>query len=100
MVGHSHVPFIRRIGRKLIVNPGSVGQPRSGRKAGNEIALLARRTMGVRTEESRRSPTTGNDRQGVARRYRKASTSIAVSRPNAMFFEATEYYGTPRGEKP
>jgi putative phosphoesterase len=30
LVGHSHVPFIRRIGGKLIINPGSVGQPRSG----------------------------------------------------------------------
>jgi diadenosine tetraphosphatase ApaH/serine/threonine PP2A family protein phosphatase len=30
VVGHSHVPFIRRIGGKVIVNPGSVGQPRSG----------------------------------------------------------------------
>ena len=30
LVGHTHVPLIRRIGRKLIVNPGSVGQPRSG----------------------------------------------------------------------
>ena len=29
-MGHTHVPFIRRIGGKLIVNPGSVGQPRSG----------------------------------------------------------------------
>jgi predicted phosphodiesterase len=30
LVGHTHVPFIRRIGGKVIVNPGSVGQPRSG----------------------------------------------------------------------
>jgi putative phosphoesterase len=30
LVGHSHIPFVRRIGDKLIVNPGSVGQPRSG----------------------------------------------------------------------
>ena len=30
LVGHSHVPFIRRIGGTVIVNPGSVGQPRSG----------------------------------------------------------------------
>jgi putative phosphoesterase len=30
LVGHSHVPFLRRIGRKVVVNPGSVGQPRSG----------------------------------------------------------------------
>ena len=29
LVGHSHVPFIRRIGGQLIINPGSVGQPRS-----------------------------------------------------------------------
>jgi diadenosine tetraphosphatase ApaH/serine/threonine PP2A family protein phosphatase len=29
VVGHSRVPFIRRIGGKVI-NPGSVGQPRSG----------------------------------------------------------------------
>lgn len=30
LVGHSHVPFVRRIGDRVIVNPGSVGQPRSG----------------------------------------------------------------------
>ena len=30
LVGHSHVPFVRRVGDKLVVNPGSVGQPRSG----------------------------------------------------------------------
>lgn len=30
LVGHSHVPFIRQIGDTTIVNPGSIGQPRSG----------------------------------------------------------------------
>lgn len=30
LVGHSHVPFIRRIGSKTLVNPGSLGQPRAG----------------------------------------------------------------------
>lgn len=30
LVGHSHVPFIRRVQDKTIVNPGSIGQPRSG----------------------------------------------------------------------
>jgi putative phosphoesterase len=30
LVGHSHVPLIRRVGDKLIVNPGSVGQSGSG----------------------------------------------------------------------
>ncbi len=30
LVGHSHVPFIRAIGARTIVNPGSIGQSRSG----------------------------------------------------------------------
>lgn len=28
--GHTHLPFVRRIGRKLFVNPGSAGQPLDG----------------------------------------------------------------------
>ena len=31
VVGHTHTPFIRRIGNVTIVNPGSVGQPKTGR---------------------------------------------------------------------
>jgi len=27
LVGHTHVPLMRRLGEKLIVNPGSLGQP-------------------------------------------------------------------------
>lgn len=30
LVGHTHVPFIRRIGEKIVLNPGSVGQTRTG----------------------------------------------------------------------
>lgn len=30
LVGHTHVPFIRRIGEKVLLNPGSIGQPRGG----------------------------------------------------------------------
>lgn len=30
LVGHTHLPMILRVGRKLVVNPGSVGQPRDG----------------------------------------------------------------------
>jgi putative phosphoesterase len=30
VLGHTHVPFIRRHSRGIIVNPGSVGQPRDG----------------------------------------------------------------------
>jgi putative phosphoesterase len=30
IMGHTHVPFIRKFGDKLVFNPGSVGQPRDG----------------------------------------------------------------------
>ncbi len=30
LLGHTHVPAIRRVGNKYIVNPGSLGQPRHG----------------------------------------------------------------------
>jgi protein phosphatase len=32
-VGHTHIPFIRQIGRRMIVNPGSLGQPKGGSPA-------------------------------------------------------------------
>jgi len=28
ILGHTHIPFVRRFGSRLIINPGSVGQPR------------------------------------------------------------------------
>jgi putative phosphoesterase len=31
VVGHTHAPFIRTIGKTTIVNPGSLGQPKTGR---------------------------------------------------------------------
>jgi predicted phosphodiesterase len=30
VLGHSHYPMSHRIGKTLVVNPGSVGQPRNG----------------------------------------------------------------------
>lgn len=30
LVGHTHLPFIRAIGNTIVVNPGSVGQPKTG----------------------------------------------------------------------
>jgi putative phosphoesterase len=30
LVGHSHVPFMRAIGDAIVLNPGSIGQPRNG----------------------------------------------------------------------
>lgn len=29
--GHTHIPYIKKVGGKIIVNPGSIGQPRSGK---------------------------------------------------------------------
>ena len=31
LVGHTHTPFMRQVGKTVIVNPGSLGQPKTGR---------------------------------------------------------------------
>jgi putative phosphoesterase len=31
LVGHTHTPFVREIGNKSVVNPGSLGQPKTGK---------------------------------------------------------------------
>ena len=31
LVGHSHTPFIRKVGLTMVVNPGSLGQPKTGK---------------------------------------------------------------------
>jgi putative phosphoesterase len=31
LVGHTHIPYIKKINGQLIVNPGSLGQPKNGR---------------------------------------------------------------------
>ena len=31
LIGHTHTPFVRKIGSKTIVNPGSLGQPKTGK---------------------------------------------------------------------
>lgn len=31
LVGHTHTPFIRRISNRVIINPGSLGQPKTGK---------------------------------------------------------------------
>lgn len=30
LLGHTHLPMIRRLGDQIVINPGSVGQPRDG----------------------------------------------------------------------
>jgi putative phosphoesterase len=31
VVGHTHTPFVRQVGKTTILNPGSLGQPKTGR---------------------------------------------------------------------
>ncbi len=31
LVGHTHTPFVRQVGKTTILNPGSLGQPKTGR---------------------------------------------------------------------
>lgn len=31
LVGHTHTPFINTVGRQMVVNPGSLGQPKTGK---------------------------------------------------------------------
>ncbi|MBT3387333.1 MAG: metallophosphoesterase family protein [Desulfobacula sp.] len=33
LIGHTHYPMVRKMGNKLIINPGSIGQPRHGGQA-------------------------------------------------------------------
>jgi protein phosphatase len=30
LVGHTHIPFVKKFGTRLVVNPGSLGQPKTG----------------------------------------------------------------------
>ena len=30
LVGHTHLPFVKRFGARTVVNPGSLGQPKDG----------------------------------------------------------------------
>lgn len=32
LLGHTHVPLVRRVGRTLVINPGSLGHPVTGRR--------------------------------------------------------------------
>lgn len=46
VLGHTHVPFVKRISEKLIFNPGSVGQPRDFDNRAS-YAILDLKTQGV-----------------------------------------------------
>jgi protein phosphatase len=31
LTGHTHIPFVRALGERMVANPGSIGQPKTGR---------------------------------------------------------------------
>ena len=52
VLGHTHIPFMRRYEEGIIVNPGSVGQPRDGdRRASFGILDLEKETFEVHRVE-------------------------------------------------
>lgn len=47
VLGHTHIPFVKRFSSGLIINPGSVGQPRDGDpRASYSIVDSTERTVG------------------------------------------------------
>jgi len=46
VMGHTHIPMVRRVGRMLLINPGSCGQPRDGNPQA-AYALVDTRTYQV-----------------------------------------------------
>lgn len=42
VMGHTHIPMVKRIGKKLIINPGSVGQPRDRDRRASYCVLDAK----------------------------------------------------------
>jgi putative phosphoesterase len=46
ILGHTHYPFVKNVDRCLVINPGSVGQPRN-RVPGAHWALLDTQTLNV-----------------------------------------------------
>lgn len=39
ILGHTHIPFVRKVKQGLIINPGSIGQPRDGNPSPSFITL-------------------------------------------------------------
>lgn len=52
VLGHTHIPYVRRLGRHMIVNPGAVGQPRDGdRRASFAILDTASRECAIMRQD-------------------------------------------------
>ena len=81
VVGHTHVPFVRRVGRTLVVNPGSIGQLR-GADARYTYAVIDTDSLDA---EIRAVPGNGLVLRGVRRHraihQRAASRLVHLDRP-------------------
>jgi putative phosphoesterase len=49
-VGHTHLPYVLQVGDKLVINPGSIGQPRDGDPRGAYAVIEDRRVDLKRVE--------------------------------------------------
>ncbi|MFB6076956.1 MAG: metallophosphoesterase [Candidatus Nanohaloarchaea archaeon] len=63
VMGHTHVPFAKQAGDTLVLNPGSVGQPRDG----DERASYATLDLQTRDAEIRRVPYDIDETAAVVR---------------------------------
>lgn len=74
LVGHTHEPFVRAIGDRLVVNPGSLGQPKHGTPDGSyavwedgEVSLRrVRYPVGTTVDKLRRLPLPAGVIDGLA----------------------------------
>jgi len=64
-MGHTHLPYVRTVGERLVINPGSVGQPRD-QDPRTSCAILD--PAGMRAEILR----VDYDHQAAAQRVRDA----------------------------
>jgi putative phosphoesterase len=78
VLGHTHVPAIRQLGGRLIVNPGSLGQPRYG---------VPDATYAVWEDGDVRIRHLHYDHDATARRLRLAPLSPEVTEQLAMILE-------------
>lgn len=50
LCGHTHVPFVKKINEKFILNPGSVGQPRDRDSRASYMILDIKRSRKIKAE--------------------------------------------------
>lgn len=73
VVGHTHTPFVRKIGKTAIVNPGSLGQPKTGSPQAcyavwedGAVSLKEYKYPLIKTiREIRRMPISEDDQDGL-----------------------------------